>query len=221
MSQDQALARIAMMMGGRVAEELAFQRVTTGASDDIKRATRTARRMVCDFGMSARLGPVFHGESEDQPFLGRDFGHMGRDYSEQTAIAIDEEVRRIITDQYQRALTVLMEKREILDRFAEALLDRETLDAEEVMAIFDGRPLPLRVKTVIPSWSDRRDKTKEGGRSRTASITVLADEQTIYDPRDPNDRLVLGMKGRWPSSSWCGSDNGWTKESGTWHVRGG
>ncbi|MBI5512646.1 MAG: ATP-dependent zinc metalloprotease FtsH [Deltaproteobacteria bacterium] len=170
MSQDQALARIAMMMGGRVAEELAFQRVTTGASDDIKRATRTARRMVCDFGMSARLGPVFHGESEDQPFLGRDFGHMGRDYSEQTAIAIDEEVRRIITDQYQRALAVLMEKRDILDRFAEALLDRETLDAEEVMAIFDGRPLPVRVKTVIPSWSDRRDKTKEGGRSRTASI---------------------------------------------------
>src|SRR5205807_1154277 len=109
-----------------------FAKVTTGAADDIKRATRTARRMVCDFGMSDRLGPVYHGESEDQPFFGRDFGGAGREYSEQTAVAIDEEVRRILTEQYERAKRAISENREALDRLATALLERETLDHEEI-----------------------------------------------------------------------------------------
>ena len=169
MTRDQALARIAMMLGGRVAEEVVFAKITTGAADDIKRATRTARHMVCDFGMSDRLGPVFHGENEDQPFLGRDFTMAGRNYSEQTAITIDEEVLRIISEQHDRAKVVITEAREALDRLANALLERETLDAEEIEACFAGQPLPHRVPLVIPTYAERRDK-KETGRPKATSI---------------------------------------------------
>ncbi len=98
------LARIAMALGGRIAEELEFGQVTTGAASDIQRATQYARYMICQEGMSDKLGLVSYGQSEDQPFLGRDLG-MGnqRDYSEQTAIEIDDEVRRIVREQYERA----------------------------------------------------------------------------------------------------------------------
>ncbi len=169
MTREQAMARIAMMLGGRVSEEITFSKITTGAADDIKRATRTARRMVCDYGMSDRIGPVYHGESEDQPFFGRDFGGAtGREYSEQTAVAIDDEVRRIITEQYDRTRAVLLEHRDALERLATALLDRETLDAEEILACFDGRALPHRVKTVIPSWTERREK--RDARAKSTSI---------------------------------------------------
>ena len=171
MTEEQALARIAMMLGGRVAEEVMFKKVTTGASDDIKRATRLARRMVCDFGMSEKIGPVFHGESEDQPFVGRDFGGAGREYSEQTAIEIDHEVRRIIREQQERTRRVLTEHRDALERLAHALLDRETLDAEEILACFEGRPLPARARPVIPSWAERRERKDNGGRpSKVTSI---------------------------------------------------
>ena len=169
MTESQALARIVMMLGGRVAEELRFQKVTTGASDDLKRATRLARRMVCDFGMSAKIGPVFHGESEDQPFVGRDFGGAGREYSEQTAVEIDHEVRRILNEQQQRARDVLARHLDALERLALALLERETLDADEILACFEGRALPVRSRPVIPSWSERRDR-KETGRAKVTSI---------------------------------------------------
>ncbi len=170
MTESQALARIAMMLGGRVAEEVMFQKVTTGASDDIKRATRLARRMVCDFGMSAKIGPVFHGESEDQPFVGRDFGGAGREYSDQTAVEIDHEVRRIIGEQQERTRRVLTEHRDALERLALALLDRETLDAEEIMACFENRALPVRARPVIPSWAERRDRKDSGRGSKVTSI---------------------------------------------------
>jgi cell division protease FtsH len=157
-SREQLLARVAMMLGGRSAEELVFGRANTGAASDIQRATQVARYMVCQEGMSDKLGLVAYGQSEDQPFLGRDFG-MGnqRDYSEQTAVEIDAEVRSLIEAQHVRARTVLAENRDALERLARALLERETLDVEEIDACIAGRPLPERVKPVIPSWSERRD----------------------------------------------------------------
>ncbi|MEZ4390862.1 MAG: ATP-dependent zinc metalloprotease FtsH [Polyangiales bacterium] len=169
MTREQVTARIAGALGGRAAEETVFSRITTGAGDDLKRATQLARRMVCDFGMSDRIGPVFHGASDEQPFVGRDWNGGGREYSEQTAVEIDQEVRRIITEEYQRAMRVLHEQRDALGRLAKALLERETLDAEEIVACYEDRPLPPREKVVIPSWSDRKDR-KEAARPKTTSI---------------------------------------------------
>jgi cell division protease FtsH len=169
MTREQVTARIASALGGRAAEEKVFARITTGAGDDLKRATQLARRMVCDFGMSERVGPVFHGASDEQPFVGRDWGGGGREYSEQTAVEIDQEVRRIINAEYERALKVLDDHRDALDRLAAALLERETLDAEEVVACYEGRTLPVREKVVIPSWSDRKER-KEQARPKATSI---------------------------------------------------
>ena len=100
MSRDYAEMRIAILMGGRVAEEIVFQQVTTGAGNDLENATDLARRMVCEWGMSEKMGPLTFGKKDEQVFLGRELGQQ-RDYSEQTAIDIDAEVRRIVTTDYE------------------------------------------------------------------------------------------------------------------------
>ena len=107
MTREQALARIAMALGGRIAEEIVFGEITTGASDDIRRATQIARSMVCEVGMSEKLGPIAYGEREESVFLGRDFAQRQQDYSEQTAVSIDEEIRRIVAEQHEVARKVL------------------------------------------------------------------------------------------------------------------
>jgi cell division protease FtsH len=167
MTREQALARIAMALGGRTAEELTFGEITTGASDDIRRATQIARSMVCEVGMSEKLGPIAYGEKEESVFLGRDFASRHQDYSEQTAVSIDEEIRRIVEEQHKVARNVLVEHKEQLERLAEALLERETLDAEEIQACIEGKPLPQRNKIVIPSWSDKEKAAKEKRRAAT------------------------------------------------------
>jgi cell division protease FtsH len=161
MSRKQALARIAMALGGRSAEELVFGEITTGASNDIQRATQLARMMVCEVGMSEKLGPVSYGEREDSIFLGREFAQHRPDYSEKTAVDIDDEIKRIIEDQHGRAKGVLTERREALDRLAQALLERETLDHEEIRAVIEGRELPQRERVVIPTWAERAEQSKE------------------------------------------------------------
>ena len=168
MTRQQALARIAMALGGRTAEEIVFGEITTGAADDIRRATQIARSMVCEVGMSDKLGPIAYGEKEESVFLGRDFSSRYRDYSEQTAIAIDEEVRRIVAEQHEVARRVLTEHRDKLERLAQALLERETLDAEEIQAVIDGQPLPERTKVVIPTWREKELAAKE--KRRAAAI---------------------------------------------------
>ncbi len=169
MTRGQTLARIAMALGGRVAEEVVFGEITTGAQDDIKRATRLARSMVCELGMTDKLGPVAYGENEESVFLGREFASRRDDYSQATAQAIDEEMRRILDEQYQIAHDVVTKHRAELDRLAEALLERETLDSSEIKASVEGRELPPKEKVVIPSWSDKRsDQQKE--KKRPASI---------------------------------------------------
>ncbi len=160
MTRQQTLARIAMALGGRVAEETVFGEITTGAQDDIKRATRVARAMVCELGMSSKLGPVAYGENEESVFLGREMTSRREDYSEETAREIDQEVRKIVEEQYRVAQRVLAENRDKLDRLATALLERETLDAEEIEATLAGRELPPRQRVVIPTWSEKRNRDR-------------------------------------------------------------
>jgi len=168
MTRTQTLARIAMALGGRVAEEVVFNEITTGAQDDIKRATRFARAMVCELGMSSKLGTVAYGENEENVFLGREMSSRREDYSEDTAREIDQEVRAIIDSQYKIAKQVLTDNRDKLDRLATALLERETLDADEITAVLDGRELPPRQRTIIPTYADKRKEKAE--KRRPASI---------------------------------------------------
>jgi cell division protease FtsH len=128
-------------MGGRVAEETFFDRLSTGAANDIERATQIARRMVCDYGMSEKLGPLSFGQGEHEIFLGRDFSQR-RDFSEDTARLIDAEVHAIIMRNFERAKSIIREKREILVGLAEALLVRETLDSCDVVRLMNGEVLP-------------------------------------------------------------------------------
>ncbi len=123
------LNSICILMGGRVAEELIFQERTTGASNDIERATQLARRMVCEWGMSEGMGPLTFGKREEQIFLGREIAQH-RDYSEQTAITIDQEVRSIMEQNYQRAYDVLNDNLDVLHAMAQALLEKETIDGQ-------------------------------------------------------------------------------------------
>jgi len=141
-SRDYLETRLAILMGGRIAEEMFLNEMTTGAGNDIERATDLARRMVCEFGMS-QLGPLTFGKKEEQIFLGREISQH-RDYSEETAIKIDAEVNRLVNDGYRVAKTVLENNREALIRLAEALLERETLDLTEVNMILEGKDLPPR-----------------------------------------------------------------------------
>ncbi len=130
---------IAILMGGRLAEEIFLGKITTGASNDIERATEMGRRMVCEFGMSS-LGPLTFGKKEEQIFLGREIAQH-RDYSEDTAIQIDQEVKRILMDQYERARQIMLENRDATERLAIALLERETLNAVQIRRVVAGLPL--------------------------------------------------------------------------------
>ncbi|NIL99432.1 MAG: ATP-dependent zinc metalloprotease FtsH [Acidobacteria bacterium] len=132
---------IAMLMGGRVAEELTLNRLTTGASNDFDRATDMARKMVTEWGMSEKLGPLTFGKQEEQIFLGREISQH-RDYSESTAVLIDEEVKRIVMRGYETAKQILTDNREALHAIAEALLERETIEASDIELILKGQPLP-------------------------------------------------------------------------------
>ena len=134
----QLLDKIAMTLGGRVAEEIIYGKefITTGASNDLEKVTQMARSMVTKYGMSERLGNLAYGKSEDHVFMGRDFGHT-RDYSEEIAAAIDEEVQRIVNEQYDLAKALLEENRDMLDTISHKLLEMETLDEKEFVELMD------------------------------------------------------------------------------------
>jgi cell division protease FtsH len=134
LTKDYILKRLAVMFGGRVAEEIVLGHTTTGAGDDIEKATELARRMVCEWGMSEKLGPMTFGKKDEQIFLGRDFTQM-KEYSEKTAVEIDTEVRGIIMHAYERAKALLQANIEVLHKMAERLLEKEVLDGAEVTDI--------------------------------------------------------------------------------------
>jgi cell division protease FtsH len=139
--KDYLLNNIAMLMGGRVAEEIVLDMQTTGAGNDIERATELARKMVCDYGMSEELGPLTFGKNEEQIFLGREISQH-RDYSESTAQKIDEEVKKIVGGGYQNAKKIINANLDILQRMANALLEKETLDSKDIDEIMAAEASP-------------------------------------------------------------------------------
>ncbi len=147
-TRSELLDKLAYMLGGRAAEEMIFHDPTTGAGNDIEKATNLARAMVTQYGMTERLGAIKLGADNSQPFLGRDLGHS-RDYSEDVAAIVDEEVTKLLTVAHQEAFDVLEDNRDVLDALVLALLDKETLDKEQVAAIFAD----LRRKPTRPAWT--------------------------------------------------------------------
>ena len=146
-TRNEILDQLAYALGGRVAEEIIFHDPTTGAANDIEKATSMARKMVTEYGMSERVGAIKLGQSSGEPFLGRDMGHQ-RDYSEESAAVVDDEVRRLIESAHDEAWHVINDNRDILDRLVLDLLEHETLNAKELAEIFkDIRKRPLR-----PTW---------------------------------------------------------------------
>ncbi|HLQ36500.1 MAG TPA: AAA family ATPase, partial [Planctomycetota bacterium] len=131
------LGRIAVCFGGRIAEEIVFGDMSAGAQNDIEQATNLAKVMVCELGMSPKVGPIKYTSDDQNPFLGREF-HLAGDLSEKTLELLNEEVRRVIDEQYAQARQLLLDNRQVLDRVAQALLKHETLAGEEVLAILRG-----------------------------------------------------------------------------------
>ena len=189
------LDKLAYMMGGRAAEELVFHNPTTGAGNDIEKATTLARAMVTQYGMTERLGAVRLGENESQPFLGRDIGHA-RNYSEAVAAIVDEEINKLISHAHQEAFDILEENRDVLDALVEELLERETLDKAEVAQIFE----PLRRREIRPAWtgSDTRvpstlPPVEGSGNGRNPETGHVIGPDTGPDaplPGSPDDDLV-------------------------------
>ena len=158
-TRNEMLDQLAYMLGGRAAEEMVFHDPTTGAANDIEKATGVARAMVTQYGMTERLGAIRYGSDNTEVFLGRDMGHQ-RDYSEEIAAAIDEEVRNLIEAAHQDAYEILFENRDVLDHLVTELLARETLNKDQVAEIF----APIRKRPVRPAWtgSARRQPSSQG-----------------------------------------------------------
>ena len=158
-SQEYLLGQIAILMGGRIAEDTFLGSITTGASNDIERATELARAMVCEYGMS-EMGPLTFGKKEEQIFLGREIAQH-RDFSEDTAIKIDEQVKKIVTAQFERAKAIIEENRDTMIRLAECLLERESLDGVEIRRIVAGLPLDENPPAVDSGNDEDRPQLKE------------------------------------------------------------
>ncbi|MEY3407895.1 MAG: hypothetical protein RL038_956, partial [Actinomycetota bacterium] len=147
-TRSQMQGQLAYMLGGRAAEELIFHDPTTGASNDIEKATSVARAMVTQYGMTERLGAVRYGQSGGDVFLGRDIGHQ-RDYSEDVAAAIDDEVRQLIEAAHFEAHEALVENRDVLDALVVELMEKETLNKEEIDQIFAN----VKLRPTKPAWT--------------------------------------------------------------------
>ncbi|MEE9179914.1 MAG: ATP-dependent zinc metalloprotease FtsH [Vicinamibacteria bacterium] len=170
-------AMIAVKMGGRIAEELFLNQITSGASDDLEKATELARKMVCEWGMSKKLGPMTFGRKEEQVFLGRDIMRQ-KDYSEDTAIRIDTEVKAITERNYQRAKELITNNRDLLQRVAETLLEREVLDAEEVKMVLEGIPLKERKPAPRETTPEKKPETK-GEKKAPLTPPILPEPKII------------------------------------------
>ena len=147
-TRSEMLDKLAYMLGGRAAEEMVFHDPTTGAGNDIDKATALARAMVTQYGMTERLGAIKLGEAQGEPFLGRDMGHT-RNYSEDVAAVVDEETKRLLSEAHQEAFDILEENRDVLDTLVTELLEKETLDKAEVAGVFEA----LRRRPVRPAWT--------------------------------------------------------------------
>jgi cell division protease FtsH len=163
--------QIAILLGGRLAEELTNGGMTTGAGNDLERSTELARKMVCEWGMSDAMGPLTFGKKEEQIFLGREIAQH-QDYSEDTAIRIDHEIKRMVTENYERAKTLLEKHKVALDRIADALLAREVLDADQVRRIIDGLPLEEMKPSTVPV-APNEEAARKTPKERPAIVPAL------------------------------------------------
>ena len=159
-SKEYLEAMIAYAMGGRAAEKIVFNEYTTGASNDIERASSIARKMVCEFGMSERLGPITYGNKQEEVFLGKEL-HEHKNYSETTQIMIDEEIKKIVEAGMYRAEKILRDNVDLIHKLAEVLLDREILDAEEIDLVMQGKELPPVEKTNGNNGNAQKESVKE------------------------------------------------------------
>ena len=166
---------LAIFMGGRVAEEICLGQMTTGAGNDIERATEMARKMVCEWGMSEKMGPLTYGSKEEQVFLGKDFSQQ-KNFSDQTAKLIDQEVKALVMGGYEKACEIITEHRDSLEKMALALLDRETLNASEIKDIIDGK---------IPPADGQETKTKP-------EDVVSSPKKTQSKSDDDSEEIVGG-----------------------------
>jgi cell division protease FtsH len=169
-SRSEMIDELAMLLGGRVAEEVVFDEVTTGASDDIQRATKIAKSMVTQYGMSS-LGPLALGENESQPFLGRDFGHI-KDYSDEVAAKIDAEIRRLVEEAHHEAREIITMHRDKLDLMVERLIEKESVEKEEVQEIF------AEVAKRSPQDHKERSKLRREQRDR-----MRRDDESTEEPK--------------------------------------
>jgi cell division protease FtsH len=182
MTKPELLDKITGLLGGRVAEEIVFGEVSTGAHNDFQRATSIARRMVTEYGMSDKLGPLQFGQSQGQVFLGRDF-HNEQNYSDQIAYEIDLEIQRIIKECYERAKNIITEKREKLDLIAHTLLEVETLDAEQIKHLMEHGTLPDRSGN-----SQEEVKVNISGKKEESTISKIQEEkQNDSSPEKTSD----------------------------------
>jgi cell division protease FtsH len=172
--------RLAILMGGRIAEEIFLHQMTTGAGNDIERATEMAHKMVCEWGMS-ELGPLSFGKKDEQIFLGREIAQH-RDYSEATAIKIDEQVRKLVEDAYNTAKEIIEQRSEAMVRIAEALLEREVLDGSEVLDLINGKPLQ-----------------KLAGSPKTTTTATPPDGGTVIAPHPGNLPGLVGGESPQPA----------------------
>ncbi len=174
--------RIAILMGGRVAEELILKEQTTGAGNDIERATDLARKMVCEWGMSEKMGPLSFGKKEEQIFLGREIAQH-RDYSESTAIMIDDEVKKLVTDAHVRTTAIITENLESLHRLASALLEHEVLGGEEIDKVIHGEELP-EPKARYQNAADTRDEETLPKQAEEEAAGEIAEEEKEKEEQD-------------------------------------
>ena len=174
-SRDYLNDQIAILLGGRIAEEITMNSLTTGAGNDLERATELARRMVCEWGMSDEMGPLTFGKKEEQIFLGREIAQH-QDYSEDTALKIDHEVKRFVTGNYHRAHELLTGQKDVLVKIAEALLAREVLDAEQVKRLAAGQPLddiqPAAARVAVAPVNDE-DESRPRQKERPSIVPAL------------------------------------------------
>ncbi|HEY8269895.1 MAG TPA: ATP-dependent zinc metalloprotease FtsH [Pseudobdellovibrionaceae bacterium] len=174
-SKSQAENWIAFAFGGRAAEELIYKDVTAGAANDIERATAIARRMVCEWGMSEKLGPLAYEKGDGPVFLGMQYGHKTKDYSESKAEEIDREVSRIIGEGYQKALKILTDNKDALERITQALIEYETIDGHEVAMLVNGASVGEIEKV-------RANKKDDGGLGTAVGGTIAPEKKPAGDP---------------------------------------
>ena len=199
-SRDYLMSQLVILMGGRVAEEIVLDQKTTGASNDIERATNLSRKMVCEWGMNENLGPIAYGQKEEQIFLGREIAQH-RDYSESTAISIDEAVSKLVTDSHEKARSILTERRPVLDKITEMLLDLEVIDGSDIQRILtedtNGGPAneskpdldtdsgAVRNQSAEPEKKREREPNTEKARPKPPSQEGLEGYGGVHSPALP------------------------------------